>query len=114
MPPGSHGHNLSGNFPDSMRGTYHSEIHNSSGKTAKDSFLNSRMTHNININEGFNKTTGFMDAETNSILRNTLTPYIGAHYGPRDFQKLNTIYNARNTKSISGDLNPVTQRIFYL
>lgn len=92
-----HSNNLSVNFPDSMRGTYHSEIQDSNEKTKKDSFLHSRMS-----NQDFNKTTNL------SNFRSTITPAYGTKYSIRELNKLNTIYNSRNTKSISGGVNEVT------
>ena len=63
----------------------------------KDSFFQSRVAA-TNQSQGFNKTSNF----------GTFTPAMGTKYNEREMNKLNTLYNSRNTKSMSGALGELT------
>ena len=87
-------------FPDSMQHTQRSELgdHGRPEHSKKDSFFQSRVVCSNQSQTGFNKTTNFA----------TLTPAMGTKYNEREMLKLNTLYNSRNTKSMSGGLGEMT------
>lgn len=79
-----------------MRATQ-SDYNSKNGDKSIKSFYNS----NNETNHQFNKTNL-------SQLKIAATPILGQTYSTSQFRKLHSVYNCRNTKSISGGMSEVT------